>query len=149
MIFFTIWWQHCALNLHLSVLLCCYVIKQDWEQFSSYFCLVEICQAIAIFNVHAGKRFYKSILCSFSFLIFRLLAVLLFVFMLILLEMHLGFLIIVFLKNLLTMVKIYQGEFFVHVSDRRALQKSKRLMTSLQFAIRSLISKLLKSIKYP
>ena len=47
------------------------------------------------------------------------------------------------------MVEIYQGEFFVHVSDRRALQKSKRLMTSLQFAIRSLISKLLKSIKYP
>ena len=96
-----------------------------------------------------AKDSTKVFCVSFSFLIFRLLAVLLFVFMLILLEMHLGFLIIVFLKNLLTMVEIYQGEFFVHVSDRRALQKSKRLMTSLQFAIRSLISKLLKSIKYP
>ena len=59
--------------------------------------------------------------------------------------MHLGLLIIVFLKNLLTMVEIYQGELFVHVSDRSALKKSKKikLMTSLQFVIRSLISKLL------
>ena len=59
---------------------------------------------------------------------FRLLAVLLFVFMLILLEMHLGFVIIVFLKNLLTMVgEIYWCEFFMHVSDRSVLQKSKDL----------------------
>ena len=37
--------------------------------------------------------------------------------MLILLEMHLGFVIIVFLKKLLTMIgKVYQGEFFMHVS---------------------------------
>ena len=39
-----------------------------------------------------------------SLLIISLLAVLLFVFMLIVLEMHLGFVIIVFLKKLLTMV---------------------------------------------
>ena len=40
----------------------------------------------------------------FIFLIIRLLAALLFVFMLIVWEMHLGFVIIVFLKDLLTML---------------------------------------------
>ena len=70
--------------------------------------------------------------------------------MLILLEMHLGFVIIVFLKNLLTMVgEIYQGEFLMYVSDRSVLQKSKGLMTSLQFVIKPLIAKLVKSKKYP
>ena len=55
----------------------------------------------------AKNVFYDSTEVFFvgsSFLIIRLLAVLLFVFMLIVLEMHLGFVIIVFLKKLLTMV---------------------------------------------
>ena len=55
----------------------------------------------------AKNVFYDSTKVFFvwsSFLIIRLLAVLLFVFMLIVLEMHLGFVIIVFLKKLLTMV---------------------------------------------
>ena len=70
--------------------------------------------------------------------------------MLILLEMHLGFVIIVFFKNLLTMVgEIYQGEFLMYVSDRSVLQESRGLMTSLQFVIKPLISKLVKSKKYP
>ena len=70
--------------------------------------------------------------------------------MLILLEMHLGFVIIVFLNNLLTMVgEIYQGEFLMYVSDRSVLQESRGLMTSLQFVIKPLISKLVKSKKYP
>ena len=42
---------------------------------------------------------------TFFLIISRLLAVLLFVFMLIVLEMHLGFVIIVFLKKLLTIVE--------------------------------------------
>ena len=45
--------------------------------------------------------------------------------------------------------EIYHDEFFMNVSDRSVLQKSKRLMTSLQFVIRPLISKLLKSKWYP
>ena len=45
----------------------------------------------------------KAFYVWFSFLIIRLLVVLLFVFMLIVLDMHLSFVIIVFLKNLLTM----------------------------------------------
>ena len=56
----------------------------------------------------AKNVFYDSTKVFFvwsSFLIIRLLAVLLFVFMLIVLEMHLGFVIIVFLKKLLTMVE--------------------------------------------
>ena len=56
----------------------------------------------------AKNDFYDSTKVFFvwsSFLIIRLLAVLLFVFMLIVLEMHLGFVIIVFLKKLLTMVE--------------------------------------------
>ena len=70
--------------------------------------------------------------------------------MLILLEMHLGFVIIVFFFNLLTMVgEIYQGEFLMYVSDRSVLQESRGLMTSLQFVIKPLISKLVKSKKYP
>ena len=86
----------------------------------------------------------------FSFLIIRLLAVLLFAFMLFALEMHLCFVIIVFLKKkMLTMVEIYQGEFFMHVLERSILQKSKRLITHLQFVIEPLISKLLKSTRYP
>ena len=55
----------------------------------------------------AKNDFYDSTKVFFvwsSFLIIRLLAVLLFAFMLIVLEMHLGFVIIVFLKQLLTMV---------------------------------------------
>ena len=56
----------------------------------------------------AKNVFYDSTKVFFvwsSFLIIsRLLAVLLFVFMLIVLEMHLGFVIIVFLKKLLKMV---------------------------------------------
>ena len=43
--------------------------------------------------------------------------------------------------------KFYHDEFFTHVPDRSVLQKSERLMTSLQFVIRPLISKLLKSLK--
>ena len=57
----------------------------------------------------AKNVFYDSAKVFFvwsSFLIIsRLLAVLLFVFMLIVLEMHLGFVIIVLLKKLLTMVE--------------------------------------------
>ena len=57
--------------------------------------------------------------------------------MLIGLEMHLGFVNLVFEKFLLAMVgEIYYGEIFIHVSDRSILQKSKKLMTSLQFVIR-------------
>ena len=55
----------------------------------------------------AKNVFYDSTKVFFvwsSFLIIRLLAVLLFAFMLIVLEMHLGFVIIVFLKQLLAMV---------------------------------------------
>ena len=55
----------------------------------------------------AKNVFYDSTKVFFvwsSFLIIRLLAVLLFVFMLIVLEMRLGFVIIVFLKKLLKMV---------------------------------------------
>ena len=64
--------------------------------------------------------------------------------------MHWGFVIEVFLKTSLTMVGyIYQGELFMYVSDRSILQKSKRLMTSLKFVIRPLISKLIKSKRYP
>ena len=64
--------------------------------------------------------------------------------------MHQGFVIENFLKTSLAMVgDIYQGEFFMHVSDRSILQKSKRLMTSLKFVIRPLISKLIKSKRYP
>ena len=37
--------------------------------------------------------------------------------------------------------EIYQGEFFVHVLDKSILQKSERLMISLQFVIRPLIYK--------
>ena len=63
---------------------------------------------------------------------------------------HNLWLIIAFLKKSLTMVReIYHDEFFMNVSDRSVLQKSKRLMTSLQFVIRPLISKLLKSKWYP
>ena len=63
--------------------------------------------------------------------------------------MHWGFVIEVFLKTSLTMVgDIYQGELFMYVSDRSILQKSKRLMTSLKFVIRPLISKLIKSKRY-
>ena len=60
----------------------------------------------------------------FSFLIIRLLAILLFVFMLIRLEMHLGFENIVSKKFLLAMVgEIYYDEIFIHLSDRSILQK--------------------------
>ena len=86
----------------------------------------------------------------FSFLKIRLLAVLLFVFILIGLEIHLGFLNIVFEKVLSTTVgEISQGEFFIHVLDRTILQNSKILMTSLQFVIRPIILKLLKSTRSP
>ena len=95
-------------------------------------------------------RFYKGFCFWFSFLIIRLLAILLFVFMLIGLEMQLGFVNIVFLNFLLAMVgETCYGEIFIHVLDRSILQKSKRLMTSLQFLIRPLISKLLKSTGSP
>ena len=64
--------------------------------------------------------------------------------------MHRGFVIEIFLKTSLTMVgDTYQGEFFMHMSDGSILQKSKRLMTSLKFVIRPLISKLIKSKRYP
>ena len=47
-----------------------------------------------------------------------------------------GFVNIYFKKFFSTMVgEIYQGEFFMHVSDRSILEKSKRLMTSLQFVL--------------
>ena len=45
--------------------------------------------------------------------------------------------------------EIYQGECLMYVLDRSALQKSRGLMTSLQFVIKPLISKLVKSKKYP
>lgn len=45
--------------------------------------------------------------------------------------------------------KIYKGEFFIHVLDRTILQNSKILMTSLQFVIRPIILKLLKSTRSP
>ena len=45
--------------------------------------------------------------------------------------------------------EIYQGEFLMYVSDRSVLQESRGLMTSLQFVIKPLISKLVKSKKYP
>ena len=45
--------------------------------------------------------------------------------------------------------EIYQGEFSMHVSDKNILQKSNKLMISLQFVIRPLISKLLKYIRNP
>ena len=64
--------------------------------------------------------------------------------------MQLGFVNIVFLNFLLAMVgETCYGEIFIHVLDRSILQKSKRLMTSLQFLIRPLISKLLKSTGSP
>ena len=96
-------------------------------------------------------RFYTKGFCFwFSFSIIRLSAILLFVFMLVRSEMHLGFVNIVFLNFLLAMVgEIYYGEIFKHVLHGSILIKSKRLMTSLQFVIRPLISKLLKSARSP
>ena len=115
--------------------------------------LVEICQTIHLMYMLAKNIFYDSTKVFFvwsSFLIIsRLLSVLLFVFMLIVLEMHLGFAIIVFFKKLLSIVEeIYYGEFFMHVLDNGILQQSKSIMTPLQFVIGPLISKILKCASF-
>ena len=74
----------------------------------------------------------------------------LFDFVLIGLEMQLSVVNIVSLKSLLTMVTdIYTGKLFMPVLDRTILQKSKKLMSSLQFVIRPLISKLINSSRSP
>ena len=74
----------------------------------------------------------------------------LFDFVLIGLEIQLSVVNIVSLKSLLTMVTdIYTGKLFMPVLDRTILQKSKKLMSSLQFVIRPLISKLLNSSRSP
>ena len=66
--------------------------------------------------------------------------------MLIGLEMHLGFVNILFQKILLTVVReICQGEIFMQLLERSILQESNRLVTYFQFASRPLISKLFKS----
>ena len=70
--------------------------------------LVEICQAIHLMCMLAKNVFKDStkVFCVwFSFFIIRLLAILLFIFMLIGLEMHLGSVNIVFLKILSTVEK--------------------------------------------
>ena len=107
-----------------------------------------------MFNVHAGKncflRSHESILCLVQFLNNQAASCFIIGFYVIVLEMHLGFVLQFFLKKLLTMVgEIYQGEFLMYVSDRSILQKSKRLMTPLQFVIGPLISNILKSTSYP
>ena len=97
MIFFKIWWQHCALNVHLSFYDTVVLLSRIKN--NSLHILVEICQTIHLMYMLAKNVFYDSTKVFFvwsSFLIIRLLAVLLFVFMLIVLEMHLGFVIIVF-----------------------------------------------------
>ena len=74
----------------------------------------------------------------------------LFDFVLIGLEMQLSVVNIVSLKSLLTMVTdIYTGKLFMPVLDRTILQKSKKLMSSLQFVIRPLISNILNSSRSP
>ena len=79
-----------------------------------------------------------------------MLLAMLFDFVLIGLEMQLSVVNIVSLKSLLTMVTdIYTGKLFMPVLDRTILQKSKKLMSSLQFVIRPLISKLLNSSRSP
>ena len=79
-----------------------------------------------------------------------MLLAMLFDFVLIGLEIQLSVVNIVSLKSLLTMVTdIYTGKLFMPVLDRTILQKSKKLMSSLQFVIRPLISKLLNSSRSP
>ena len=136
---------HCTLKLHISFLLCCYfVILLSKIKNNSLHILVEFFQAISLMCMLAKNVFQdstKAFCFGSSFLIFRLLAILFFVFMLIRLGMHLGFVNIVFKKILLEMVgEMYYGEFFIHVSIGNILQKLKRLMTSLQFIIRALNS---------
>ena len=106
-----------------------------------------------IFNVHAGKnsflRFHKSIFCLVQFLNNQAASCFIICFYVNCIRDAPRLCDYSFFKMLIMVGEIYQGEFFMHVSDSSILQKSKRLMTPLQFVIVPLISKILKCTSYP